>query len=198
MISASTAARMRGFNEAAACSQRKGHVNGTNGAARWLQRSRCVFAAEGSTTTRYRRRQRRCFNEAAACSQRKAAGPLTCWPAHLEASTTPLRVRSGRATSRYACDTLYSLQRSRCVFAAEGSSWPLVTAAVDKLQRSRCVFAAEGTTSRRFTGVPRPLQRSRCVFAAEGCTSAPPFLPLRRLQRSRCVFAAEGPTWRRC
>ena len=149
-------------------------------------------------------------------SGRDQPGPLDDRPDG-EASTKPLRVRSGRVERLRGRDRTPELQRSRCVFAAEGSAASPRRVLACTLQRSRCVFAAEGGLCPFSTIDSSLLQRSRCVFAAEGrgcrhavdaqrlrfneaaaCSQRKVGEPARfaaptgRLQRSRCVFAAEG------
>ena len=117
--------RLLRFNEAAACSQRKGiwPPSSMKSCPR-LQRSRCVFAAEGLSSCEDRRCPPFCFNEAAACSQRKVLPSRIRQFMGNMASTKPLRVRSGRnGIGHRRPSRSRPLQRSRCVFAAEGFAY---------------------------------------------------------------------------
>ena len=136
------------FNEAAACSQRKAptcaHANAKsvvrfNEAAACSQRKGWRSSATSPPLC--------CFNEAAACSQRKAEvmhGEL----AVRQASTKPLRVRSGRTAGPPPQSSSARLQRSRCVFAAEGL-WQPSGAEFDAFASTKPLRVRSGRGSRR-------------------------------------------------
>ena len=114
------AASRPGFNEAAACSQRKAATksNERYTIERFNEAAACSQRKEPYAI----KAQIEClsFNEAAACSQRKEE-LLNATSEGSYASTKPLRVRSGRASTAFSLPgQTSSLQRSRCVFAAEG------------------------------------------------------------------------------